>query len=339
MKELTITSTKSDKILVQLNSYLNGNLNKKWGETVLEFNNEYGKGQIRCIDFDWGVSLMDYDVHFTENVKITFISSEVKPIEFVFVSEGSITYKSDVDNVSHSFERFQNIIISNKKKAKETYIFPNKVTVKVNFIYVIKNLYAQKKNNNLTYLNKKLLTTFKDIDSNSVYNHFGNFNLKIADQIRQLNTSDNTGIVRTLSIEGQLNLILAMQILEHSNSEEGRNLPETMSKDDIKKIHDLTGFIIDNISEPLTVEILSKRSGLSQKKLQSGFKLLHSKSVNEYVRLMKLEISRDYIKNTTDSISEIVYKIGFRSRSYFSKIFFEHYGILPTDYRKKQTLK
>ena len=339
MKELTITSTKSDEILVQLNSYLNGNLNNKWGEMVLEFNNEYGKGQIRCIDFDWGVSLMDYDVHFTENVKITFISSEVKPIEFVFVSEGSITYKSDVDNVSHSFERFQNIIISNKKKAKETYIFPNKVTVKVNFIYVIKNLYAQKKNNNLTYLNKKLLTTFKDIDSNSVYNHFGNFNLKIADQIRQLNTSDNTGIVRTLSIEGQLNLILAMQILEHSNSEEGRNLPETMSKDDIKKIHDLTGFIIDNISEPLTVEILSKRSGLSQKKLQSGFKLLHSKSVNEYVRLMKLEISRDYIKNTTDSISEIVYKIGFRSRSYFSKIFFEHYGILPTDYRKKQTLK
>ncbi|WP_010182365.1 helix-turn-helix domain-containing protein [Aquimarina agarilytica] len=339
MKELTITSTKSDEVLVQLNFYLNGNLNNKWGETVLEFNNEYGKGQIRCIDFDWGVSLMDYDVHFTENVKITFVSSEVKPIEFVFVSEGTITYKSDVDNVSHSFERFQNIIISTKKKAKETYIFPNKVTVKVNFIYVVKNLYAQKKNNNLTYLNKKLLSTFKDIDSNSVYNHFGNFNLKIADQIRQLNTSDNTGIVRTLSIEGQLNLILAMQILEHSNSEEGRNLPETMSKDDIKKIHDLTGYIIDNISEPLTVEILSKRSGLSQKKLQSGFKLLHSKSVNEYVRLMKLEISRDYIKNTTDSISEIVYKIGFRSRSYFSKIFFEHYGILPTDYRKKQTLK
>lgn len=334
MRAIEINTIKSDEILEQLSAHLNGSINETWGESVLEFDNEFGKGQIRCIEFDWGVSLMDYDVHFKEDVKIIFQTTDIKPVEFIFVSEGNLKFYMDDDQKEHSFERFQNIIISNKKTTKETYIFPGKVTVKVNFIYVIKNEYTKKKNNNLTYLNKKLLSTFQDNKSDSVYNHFGNFNLKIADQVKQLQDSYDSGIVRTLSIEGQLNLIMAMQILEHSNFENGKGLTESMSKVEIKKVHELSGYIIDNISETLTVKSLAEQSGLSQKKLQIGFKVLHSKSVNEYVRQMKLEISRDYIDNTTDSISEIVYKIGFKSRSYFSKIFFEHYGILPNEYRK-----
>ncbi|UWX54441.1 helix-turn-helix transcriptional regulator [Maribacter litopenaei] len=80
--------------------------------------------------------------------------------------------------------------------------------------------------------------------------------------------------------------------------------------------------------------MLSRKSGLSPKKLQLGFKLLYSKTVNEYVRQLKLEVSRDYLKNTDLTISEIVYLIGIKSRSYFSKIFSEAYGILPTEYRR-----
>ena len=339
MRAIEVNTIKSDEILEQLAAHLNGEIKKAWGESVLEFNNEFGVGQIRCIEFDWGVSLMDYDVHFKEDVKITFQTTDVKPVEFIFVSEGSLKYYSVEEQQEYSFERFQNIIISNKKNAKETYIFPGKVAVKVNFIYVLKNEYKKKKNNNLTYLNKKLLSTFQDSKTSSVYNHFGNFNLKIADQVKQLQESYDSGIVRTLSIEGQLNLIMAMQILEHSNFENGKGLPESMSKSEIKKVHELSGYIIDNISENLTVKSLAKQSGLSPKKLQLGFRVLHSKSVNEYVRQMKLEISRDYIDNSSDSISEIVYRVGFKSRSYFSKIFFEHYGILPNDYRKLMLVK
>ncbi|WP_040472479.1 helix-turn-helix domain-containing protein, partial [Aquimarina agarivorans] len=267
-------------------------------------------------------------------IKICINSKETKPIEFIFVTEGTIRYQSEVDKKELKFERFQNIIISNKKNAKEAYIFPSNVSVKINFIYVQRKQYAKKKNNNLGYLNAQMMSAFKDADSNSLYKHFGNFNLKIADQIKQLNASSDSGIVRTLSIEGQLNLILAMQILEQSNFDKAARIPESMSREDIKKVNELTSYIIDNISEPLTIAVLSKQSGLSTKKLQLGFKVRHDKSVNEYVRQMKLEISRDYIKNSNDSISEIVYNVGFKSRSYFSKIFFEKYGILPVEYRK-----
>ncbi|GAA4271969.1 AraC family transcriptional regulator [Aquimarina gracilis] len=339
MREIEINSIEGAEILKQLKNHLSGSLKEQWGEYVLEFDSELGKGMIRSIAFDWGVSLVDYDVNFTEDIKITFNITKANPIQFIFVSEGHIEYLNNTDNKISTFERYQNIIISTKKNSKETYIFPKTVAIKVNFIYILRKEFSKRKNNNLSFLSKSLLDVFQDGDSETSYNHYGNFNLKIADQIRQLQESYESGIVRTLSIEGQLNLILAMQMLEQNNYESGMTLPESLSKSDIKKIHRLSEYIVDNISEPLSVNTLATRAGLSTKKLQLGFRVLYSKSVNEYVRQLKLEISRDYIKNSNDSISEIVYNIGFKSRSYFSKIFFERYGILPTEYRKKNKVK
>lgn len=339
MQEIEINSIDGAEILKQLQTYLKGTLNEQWGEYVLEFDGELGKGMIRSIAFDWGVSLVDYDVNFIEDIKIIFTIADANPIEFIFISEGKLNYTNCSEKKTSTFERYQNIIISTKKNSRKTYIFPKKVAVKVNFIYVLRKEYSKKKNNNLSFLSRNLFAAFKDDNNPEPYNHYGNFNLKIADQIRQLQESYESGIIRTLSIEGQLNLILAMQMLEHSNYENGMALPESLSKSDIKKIHRLSEYIIDNISEPLSVNVLATKAGLSPKKLQLGFRVLYSKSVNEYVRQLKLEIARDYIINTDDSISEIVYNIGFKSRSYFSKIFFERYGILPAEYRKKNKVK
>ncbi|TSE09155.1 AraC family transcriptional regulator [Aquimarina algiphila] len=335
MQKIEIHSIDGVEILEQLNVHLKGKLTNQWGEHVLEFDNELGKGIVRSIAFDWGVSLVDYDVSFVQDTKIVFTIGKANPIEFIFISEGKLNYTNNTEERPYTFERYQNIIISTQKFSKETYVFPKTATVKVNFIYVLPGEYAKKKNNNLSYLSKSLFSAFNEENEKSPYKHFGNYNLKIADQVKQLQESYESGIVRTLSIEGQLNLIMAMQMLEHNNYENGLALPESLSKEDIKKIHNLSGYIIDNISEPLSVQSLATKAAMSSKKLQLGFRVLYSKSVNEYIRQLKLEISRDYIKNTNDSISEIVYNIGFKSRSYFSKIFFERYGILPTDYRKK----
>ncbi|PKV50208.1 AraC-like DNA-binding protein [Aquimarina sp. MAR_2010_214] len=335
MQKIEIHSIDGAEILEQLNIHLKGELTDQWGEYVLEFDNELGKGIVRSIAFDWGVSLVDYDVSFVQDTKIVFTIEKSNPIEFIFISEGKLDYTNNTGEKPYTFERYQNIIISTNKFSKETYVFSKTTAIKVNFIYVLPGEYTKKKNNNLSYLSKSLFSAFKEENEISPYKHYGNYNLKIADQVKQLQESYESGIVRTLSIEGQLNLILAMQMLEHNNYENGLALPESLSKEDIKKIHNLSGYIIDNISESLSVQSLATKVSLSPKKLQLGFRVLYSKSVNEYIRQLKLEISRDFIKNTDDSISEIVYNIGFKSRSYFSKIFFARYGILPTDYRKK----
>ncbi|WP_046755423.1 helix-turn-helix domain-containing protein [Kordia jejudonensis] len=333
MHKIHVKNTSTKDALIQLKENLGGELNEAWGEYTMTFDNKLGKGVIRGIDFDWGLSLIDFNVNFVEVTKITFENNERKLVEFIFISEGNLEFKEEEAATFLNFDRYQNIIISNKVPSKKVFIFPKATQVKVNIIQLETENYQKKKNNNLSYLDKALRTVFESQNQNVSYHHLGNYNLKIADEIKELDNAHNAGIIRTLSIEGQLNLIMAMQMLEHENSSVKQTLPDSLSQEHIKKIHQVSTYIAENISENLSVESLSKVAELSSKKLQLGFKVLYSKSVNEYIRDLKLEIARDQLKNSDLTISEIVYYIGFKSRSYFSKIFFERYKILPKDYR------
>jgi AraC-like DNA-binding protein len=334
LKEIVINSVKDEDMLHGFEECLKGTLEEQWGEKVLTFDNTLGKGVIRSIEFDWGVSLFDCDLTFYDDVKFTVKSKGIAPLEFIFISKGGFIYKEGHLGEKLELEQFQNIIISPERFQEKNFIFPANKEIKVNVIRIFKKEYLKKKNNNVTYLNELLLSVFNDEKNDLPYSHGGSYSLKIADEIKELDNVYESGIMRTLSIEGRIYLILALQLLEHHNYESKDAVKESLSKEDIKKIHTLTEYIIDNISGTISIEVLSRKSGLSPKKLQLGFKLLYSKTVNEYIRQLKLEVSRDYLKNSDLTISEIVYLVGIKSRSYFSKIFNEAYGILPTDYRK-----
>ncbi|WP_300026681.1 AraC family transcriptional regulator [uncultured Maribacter sp.] len=335
MKELIINTLRSNEILSQIQTCIQGELLEVHGERVLTFNNKIGKGSLRTIAFDRGVSLFDCNITLAEEAKLIFISKDLSPIEFIFISEGYFTYSANNMEDDTRIEQFQNTIIAHKRNAKKTFLFPKDKDLKISFIRIDRKAYLLKRNNNISRLNQLLTSLFNDSKGETSFKHVGNYSLRIADEIKLLNNVDTTnGMLRSLSLEGRLYLILAMQLLEHKNFEENMNLPEVISKEDILKIHKLTTYILEHISDNIPISTLSSASGLSPKKLQLGFKILYSKTVNEYVRQLKLEISKDYLKNSDMSVSEIVYAIGIKSRSYFSKIFFEAYGILPTEYRK-----
>ena len=332
MHTIHINNRSIRDVIIELEATLGGNLKEACGEYTLTFDNEYGKGIIRGIDFDWGLSFVDFNVNFSEVTSIIFENNKGKLVEFVYVSEGNLECEEEL-YAPMQFDRYQNIVLSNNKSSKKAFIFPKATQSKVSNIQVETETYKKKKNNNLSDLDALLRSIFENEDQSSSYHHLGNYNLLIADLIQQMEAIDSTGIIRTLSIEGQINLIMAMQMLAHQNSQTDKTMSDSLSSEHIKRIRELSKYIKENVSEHLSVELLSKRSGLSAKKLQLGFKFLYAKSVNEYIRDLKLEIARDQLNDLDYTISEIVYNIGYKSRSYFSKIFYERYDILPKCYR------
>ena len=62
-------------------------------------------------------------------------------------------------------------------------------------------------------------------------------------------------------------------------------------------------------------------------------KVLTGQTASEFIRKIKLEKAKELLENTDLTISEISYKVGFSSPSYFTKCFKEEYGLIPKEMR------
>lgn len=57
------------------------------------------------------------------------------------------------------------------------------------------------------------------------------------------------------------------------------------------------------------------------------------KSANEFIQLKLIDVAKEKIFDKTKSISEISYELGFKYPQHFSRVFKQHVGLTPQDYR------
>jgi len=92
--------------------------------------------------------------------------------------------------------------------------------------------------------------------------------------------------------------------------------------------------IHQNLSSQISVPMLAEDIGISPNRLSSIFHRETGNTITEYVTSQRLLLAADLLVMTTLSIQEITNQAGFSSSAYFSKVFREHYGVSPTEYRK-----
>jgi signal transduction histidine kinase/DNA-binding response OmpR family regulator len=120
----------------------------------------------------------------------------------------------------------------------------------------------------------------------------------------------------------------------------GQLLVEEDDKDitrlDRKFLNKISNIVEQHLEkEELSVEELSQLIGLSRVHVYRKIKKLTGMSVSEFVRSIKLKLSLNLIKTSGESISEIAFKVGFSSPSYFTKCFKEQFGISPSEFARK----
>ena len=101
-------------------------------------------------------------------------------------------------------------------------------------------------------------------------------------------------------------------------------------------IDQVRSIVLNNISdEKFGVQELASLLNLSTSHTLRKVKTATGKSVNQYIRELRLEKAAKLIKKTDLSIAEISYQVGFSSASYFNKAFRKYYGIAPGEYKTK----
>ncbi|MBN1414745.1 MAG: helix-turn-helix domain-containing protein [Bacteroidales bacterium] len=86
--------------------------------------------------------------------------------------------------------------------------------------------------------------------------------------------------------------------------------------------------------ESFSVEDLAQRAGLSRSMLHRRLIRLTGKSATDLIMEKRLTRAKELLVNDAATTSEIAYKVGFGSPSYFHKVFKKHFKVSPGDIRK-----
>jgi len=105
-----------------------------------------------------------------------------------------------------------------------------------------------------------------------------------------------------------------------------------MENDFLKKINEI---IEENLSdENFGVSELAAAAGMSRSNLLRKVKSLTNVSVSLFIRKVRLKKAMEMLEQASFNVSEVSYRVGFSSTSYFIKCFREEYGFPPGEVGK-----
>ena len=104
--------------------------------------------------------------------------------------------------------------------------------------------------------------------------------------------------------------------------------------DFLKKLKDAVRQNIGNCD--FNVDLLAAEMNMSRTSLNRKVRGTLDQSPNNYIRIERLKAAAEMLKEGELKVNEICYSVGFSSPSYFTKCFYEQFGILPKEFNKEQ---
>lgn len=102
-------------------------------------------------------------------------------------------------------------------------------------------------------------------------------------------------------------------------------------QDFLKKLNELICKNLENSA--YTVEDLARDLSISRVQLYRKVKAILGISISDHINNMRLDKSKELLKKSNQTISEVAYAVGFSSPNYFSTSFKNKFGISPTEFK------
>ncbi|BBI31411.1 helix-turn-helix domain-containing protein [Cohnella abietis] len=94
-------------------------------------------------------------------------------------------------------------------------------------------------------------------------------------------------------------------------------------------------YIQNHLADELTLREIANKFSYSANHMGFLFKDQTGESFNEYLVRNRMEMAKTLLQDPLLKIYEVADKVGYKSLAYFSRLFREHFGITPGDYRKQ----
>ncbi len=110
---------------------------------------------------------------------------------------------------------------------------------------------------------------------------------------------------------------------------------QTTNKD-IDFINRLTEIVNSNLSdENFGVNELAEKLEISHSQLHRKLRAINDQSASQFIKILRLKKAEELLMHENITISEVAFKVGFSSSSYFNKCFRDYFGYPPGEYKKQ----
>lgn len=96
---------------------------------------------------------------------------------------------------------------------------------------------------------------------------------------------------------------------------------------------DITATIEDHLMDAVSLPQLAEFSGRSLSSFKRDFIAIYNMSPSKWLRQRRLEKAAELFRNTTMTVTDICYTLGFENLAHFSRLFKAHFGHTPSRFR------
>jgi transcriptional regulator GlxA family with amidase domain len=123
--------------------------------------------------------------------------------------------------------------------------------------------------------------------------------------------------------------------LKRSGGQDQYSNPLRLQASSGNGLAELTAWMSENLSQPLTIDTLAERARLSPRQLQRRFVSAFGRPVGEIVESLRLNVARERLSDHAGTVESVARLVGFRSADVFRRAFVRRYGTRPSDYRER----
>jgi AraC-like DNA-binding protein len=299
-------------------------------------NNDQGKGFISSYRIFLGLSVWIYNITFKSDFRVDLDMSEDGPIYFCYNVKGYFFHRFGDQEEFVKILQNQNMIVTGSPDATVQIVFPAKTKLEIAVIIVDTKLLESLEIKNAKRIHSNIQKIFRNIPRNRPYRHLGEIDSETGKYASIVCENNGVGLVEGLLTEGAVMNMLASQLKAYT--EEGSRTTSThpkLSRSELSKITFLGAYVISHLETKMTVHDLCAIFQLSPKKLQAGVKHLYGETVGHYILNLRMGHAKHLFTTTELNVSEVCFQVGLSSQSYFSKVFKNRYGMLPSLYRNR----
>ena len=291
-----------------------------------------GKGCIEATQFASGLGFISTKYKFKEETIFEIEKDKINPLKFIFNMGNEFYHKFEKDKDYKTLEKYSSAIIGTSPNNTHSFKVPKEKEIQIFSIELNRNLFEHKINDFNFELDNELTNLLKDVKSKEPFFYKCFFGAKELELINNVLKVDKKDFIGSLYKEGVVYNLLSIS-LEKYLGKDCLNNNLKMSSLDVDTVLKASDFIESNLNELPTIEEIASKHFISESKIQKLFKDYYKCSVHDFLSNKRLERAKDFLENTEKSITEIADDLGIRSKSYFSKIFKERYGVTPSNYR------